>query len=156
VRDSVASDHAAVRALNNGAVPHVNALDGAAFAWLAHHAAYFRVAEDDSGIAGFVMMIDRGTAYWSANYAWFSARYDTFLYLDRVVVAPRTQRTGVGRLLYTDALTFARGRWPRITLEVNLRPPNPVSVAFHERMGFREVGIRAYDNCAVSMMELPL
>ena len=156
MRDAVARDHPAVLALNNGAVPHVNALDETAFAWLASHATYFRVAEDGDGIAGFVMMIENGTEYWSGNYAWFGARYDRFLYLDRVVVAQRAQRLGVGRALYDDVLTFAAGRWPRITLEVNLRPPNPVSVAFHERMGFREVGTREYDDNAVLMMERAL
>lgn len=156
VRDAVARDHPAVLALNNGAVPHVNALDETAFAWLAEHATYFRLAEDRDGIAGFVMMLENGGPYWSANYAWFTAHYDAFLYLDRVVVAPRTQRSGIGRLLYDDVITFARGQWPRITLEVNLRPPNPVSVAFHQRMGFREVGTREYDGNAVVLMALAL
>jgi predicted GNAT superfamily acetyltransferase len=134
----------------------VNALDDSGFAWLAEHATYFRVAADGDGIAGFVMMIENGTEYWSANYAWFSSRYDAFLYLDRVVVASRAQRSGIGRLLYDDVTAFARGWWPRIMLEVNLRPPNPVSVAFHEHMGFREVGTREYDENAVLMMELEL
>jgi predicted GNAT superfamily acetyltransferase len=156
VRDAVAHDHPAVLALNNGAVPHVNALDDTAFAWLAEHATYFRVAEDGDGIAGFVMMIEHDTEYWSANYAWFASRYDVFLYLDRVVVAPRAQRSGIGRLLYDDVTAFARGRWPRIALEVNLQPPNPVSVAFHERMGFLAVGTREYDENAVLMMALEL
>ncbi len=156
MRDAIAHDYSAVLALNNGAVPHVNAIDDTEFAWLATNATYFRVAEDGDGIAGFVMMLENGTAYWGANYAWFMSRYDTFIYLDRVVVAPRVQRSGVGRLLYDDVTLFARGRWPRITLEVNLRPPNPVSVAFHERMGFRTVGTREYDENAVLMMELEL
>ena len=137
-------------------MPHVNPLDDTAFAWLAEHAMYFRVAEDGDGIAGFVMMLENGTAYWGANYAWFATRYDTFLYLDRVVVAPRAQRSGIGRLLYDDVIAFARGRWPRITLEVHLRPPNPISVAFHQRMGFGEVGTQEYDDNAVVMMELIL
>jgi predicted GNAT superfamily acetyltransferase len=156
VRDAVAHDHPAVLRLNNDAVPHVNALDETSLTWLAEHTRYFRVAEDGDGIAGFVLMLESGTEYWSANYAWFTSRYDAFLYLDRVIVAPRAQRSGVGRLLYDDVTAFARGQWPRITLEVNLRPPNPVSVAFHQRMGFRQVGTREYEEGAVLMMERPL
>jgi predicted GNAT superfamily acetyltransferase len=165
----VVADHAAVLALNNGAVPHVNALDEERLARLAGYAAYFRVAEDETdgaGVAGFVLCVPPGTAYWSDNYAWFTARHgaapEAFLYLDRVVVAPRVVRGGVGRALYTDLYTFAAARWPRIALEVNLRPPNPGSVEFHRRMGFREVGVREYDggegpaSCAVSMMEREL
>jgi predicted GNAT superfamily acetyltransferase len=40
---------------------------------------------------------------------------------------------------------MAAGRWPRVTLEVNLRPANPNSVAFHEALGYEAVGIREYD-----------
>jgi predicted GNAT superfamily acetyltransferase len=70
-------------------------------------------------------------------------------------VASRAHRQGVGRALYHDIATFAGGRWPRIVLEVNLRPPNPVSIAFHERMGYRHAGVREYDEGtkAVVMME---
>ena len=151
----MADDHAAVLALNNGAVPHVNELTGESFAWLATHADYFRLAEDESGIAGFVLALRSGIDYWSENYAWFSRRFEDFLYLDRAVVATRAQRRGVGRALYDDIAAFAAGRWPRIVLEVNLLPPNPVSIAFHERMGYRRVGVREYEDGAkaVVMME---
>ncbi|MCX5764923.1 MAG: GNAT family N-acetyltransferase [Gemmatimonadetes bacterium] len=166
IRDAVVADHAAVLVLNNGAVPHVNALDAARFDELVGYAIYFRVAEDESGIAGFVLCVAPGTPYWSDNYAWFAERYgnapEAFVYLDRVVVAPRARRSGVGRLLYADLEQFVRGRWPRVTLEVNVRPPNPTSVEFHQRMGFVEVGVREYDDgagtasYAVSMMERTL
>lgn len=169
IRDAVPADHEAVLALNNGAVPHVNALDLELLAKLAGYASYFRVAEDEAdgnSLTGFVLCVPPGTEYWSDNYAWFAARHGSapgaFLYLDRVVVAPRALRRGVGRQLYADLYTFAAARWPRITLEVNLRPPNPGSVEFHRRMGFREVGVREYDggdgpaSCAVSMMEREL
>lgn len=155
VRNVKADDHEAVLALNNGAVPHVNALNDESFAWLAERADYFRLAEDESGITGFVLALRSGSEYWSENYLWFSQRFETFLYLDRAVVAPRAHRQGVGKALYDDIAAFAGGRWPRVVLEVNLRPPNPVSIAFHERMGYRQAGIREYDEKAkaVVMME---
>ena len=158
VRTAVERDHDDVLALNNAAVPHVNALTAEQFSWLAKRTDYFRVCEDVGGIVGFVFAIAKGSDYWSANYAWFGERYDTFLYLDRVVVAERERRAGVGRALYSDLRAFAQGRWPRITLEVNRRPPNPGSLRFHEHMGFREVGERESDDGAqaVVMMELPL
>lgn len=149
LRDATAADHAAVLALNNAATPHVNALTDEQLAWLAAHAGYYRVVTDAEGVAGFVLCVPSGDAeYWSDNYKWFSARYDDFLYLDRVVVAPRTQRSGVGRMLYDDLHARVRGRWPRVALEVNLRPPNPVSVAFHAALGYAPVGVREYDDGA--------
>src|ERR1035437_5192014 len=87
VRDAVASDHAAVLALNNAATPHVNELSTHEFSWIVSHADYFRVAEDDAGLAAFVIALGAGVAYWSLNYRWFMERGDDFLYLDRIVVA---------------------------------------------------------------------
>ena len=142
-------------ALNNGATPHVNELSMSDFMWIVSHADYVRVAEDDQGLAGFAIALRPGLGYWSLNYRWFSDRGGEFLYLDRIVVAERARRTGVGRALYDDLGRFASGRWPRITLEVNLRPPNPGSLAFHERMGFRQVGVREEEggSKAVALME---
>ena len=155
MRDAVAADHAAVLALNNAAAPHVNELSEEQFAWIASHADYFRVAEDAAGIAGFVLALRPGLDYWSLNYRWFSERGDGFLSLDRIVVAERTRGMGIGRLLYDDIDRFASGRWDRISLEVNLLPPNPGSLAFHERLGFRRVGVREEDGGtkAVALME---
>jgi len=155
VRDAVEADHAAVLALNNGATPHVNELSADAFGWIVSRADYFRVAVDDTGILGFVIALRPGHDYWSLNYQWFTQRGGEFLYLDRIVVADRARGMGVGRALYDDIDRFASGKWPRITLEVNLLPPNPGSLAFHERLGFRRVGVREEDGGtkAVALME---
>jgi predicted GNAT superfamily acetyltransferase len=155
VRDAVAADHAAVLALNNRATPHVNELSPDEFAWIASHASYFRVAEDSTGLAAFVMALKPGLDYWSLNYRWFSERGGEFIYLDRIVVDERARGTGVGRTMYDDLDRFASGKWPRITLEVNLLPPNPGSLAFHERLGFKRVGVREEEGGAkaVALME---
>ena len=131
--------------LNNAAEPHVNALPQHEFDWLVAHAAYFRLLEDAGGLAGFVLCLPSGIDYWSGNYKWFTERYTTFLYLDRVVVAPRARGSGVGRALYEDLHAFAEGKWERVMLEVNVRPPNPGSDAFHEKLGYVVVGTREYE-----------
>lgn len=147
VRDATAADFAAVLTLNNAHTPHVNALSEEQFAWLSAHAGYFRVAEDAEGLVGFVLCVPSGlTDYWSENYRWFTDRFDRFLYLDRVVVAPRARRVGVGRALYDNLHRTVAPSWPRVTLEVNLRPPNPGSIAFHAAMGYVPVGVRDYDD----------
>jgi predicted GNAT superfamily acetyltransferase len=144
LRPAIAADHAAVLALNNTQVPHVNALTRDEFAKIVALSAHFTVAEDPQGLLGFVLCIPSGTAYWSGNYKWFAERYDRFLYLDRVVVSPRLRRGGVGRALYDDLHRAQRGAWPCIALEVNLRPPNPTSIAFHRALGYTAVGVREY------------
>lgn len=156
VRKAVPNDHPAVLALNNASVPNVGALTDEQFAWLARETDYFRVAEVGGQLAGFIMAIRNGTDYWSANYAWFTARFSKFLYVDRVIVAPHAQRSGVGRAIYNELVAFADSRWPRITLEVNLKPPNPGSIAFHRVQGFQQVGTRAYDDNEVAMFERPI
>lgn len=145
LRPGTAADAAAVLALNNASVPHVNALGADTLAQIVALSTHYTVAEDAEGILGFVLCIPSGTAYWSDNYRWFGARYGTFLYLDRVAVAARAQRRGVGRALYDDLHRAVRGYWPRVALEVNLRPPNPGSMAFHVALGYSEVGVREYD-----------
>lgn len=152
MRDAVAGDHAAILALNNSAVPHVNALGVEEFAWLSGHANFFRLVEDDAGLVGFAIVLPSGLDYWSDNYKWFAARFDRFLYLDRVVVAERGRRQGVGRALYEALFAFGRATWPRVTLEVNLRPPNPDSERFHERLGFATLGVREYDDKASAVL----
>jgi predicted GNAT superfamily acetyltransferase len=154
IREAAAQDHAAILALNNGAVPHVNELTQDEFAWIVSHAGYFRVAVDESGLAGFVIAFPPGLEYWSLNYRWFTDffRGGAFLYLDRIVVAERARSTGVGRALYADIDRFARNTWPCIALEVNLLPPNPGSLAFHERLGFRRVGVREEDDGAKAVV----
>lgn len=158
VRDATAADYAAVLALNNANTPHVNALTDEEWTWIVSRAAHFRVAEDPGGLVGFVLCLPAGTEYWSRNYQWFAERYSDFIYLDRVVVSPRLRRGGVGRALYDDLHTSAAGRWMRVGLEVNIKPPNPVSMAFHEALGYRPIGVREYDEGtkAVQMFERDL
>jgi predicted GNAT superfamily acetyltransferase len=79
-----------------------------------------------------------GASYGSMNYAWFSARYEDFVYLDRVAVAATHRGAGLGSALYAEV--ERRTRAPHFTLEVNLRPRNDGSLRFHARHGFVEVG----------------
>ena len=148
LRPGTAADAAAVLALNNASVPHVNDLSADVLAQIVAMSAHYMVAEDAEGILGFVICIASGRSYWSDNYRWFAERYEDFLYLDRVAVDPRAQRRGVGRALYADLHARAAGQWPRIALEVNHRPPNYVSVAFHAAMGYSRVGLRVYNDGA--------
>jgi predicted GNAT superfamily acetyltransferase len=75
------------------------------------------------------------------NYRWFAARFDRFVYIDRVVVAAHARKRGLGKLLYCDVMAAAhRAGYTRICCEVNVDPPNPGSDAFHANLGFEEVG----------------
>ncbi|HEX5692557.1 MAG TPA: GNAT family N-acetyltransferase, partial [Roseiflexaceae bacterium] len=80
--------------------------------------------------------------YDGEEFGWFREHFAHFLYVDQVAIAEAARRLGVGAQLYAAAETFARERGlDRILCEVNLEPPNPISLAFHERQGFAEVGV---------------
>lgn len=151
VRDARPADAGAVLALNNSAAPNVNVITLEVLERIVELAAYYRVVQDAKGVAGFVICLPSGAEYWSENYRWFGVRFAEFLYLDRVVVAERVRGQGVGAMLYDDMHAFAQTTWPRVALEVNLAPPNPGSVRFHERLGYGRVGVREYDESAVAM-----
>jgi predicted GNAT superfamily acetyltransferase len=128
---------------NNDAVPAVNELTLADLEWFVESAHSFLVLDaPDASIAGFMIgLIGPGVPYDSMNYAWFSARYEGFIYVDRIVVSAAGRGVGVGSTLYE---TFAeRGRrddYEVMLAEVNIRPRNDPSLRFHDRHGFVSVG----------------
>jgi uncharacterized protein len=141
IRDAHVRDFPAILTLNKDWEHLLSPLSHARLQHLDSEAAYHRVAEDETGIAGFVLALREGTAYDSENYRWFAERYDEFLYVDRIVVTESRRRTGVGRALYSDLFAFARTCGVQyVTCEVNVEPPNDDSSAFHAAFGFREVG----------------
>lgn len=142
VRDATAADSPAILALNDAWVHFLSPLDAQRLALLVSLSAYYRVVEDDDGeILGFLLGFRENTTYDSPNYGWFTQRYETFFYVDRVVVAAAAQGRGVGRLLYDDFFATAKAAHVSVVAaEYYTVPPNPVSQRFHDRYGFHEVG----------------
>ena len=159
VRLLTATDLDRVLTINESGVPGVGAIDAAGLAHLVDESSMTLVATVDDPIdeivAGFCVVLPPGADYGSVNYRWFSERYDDFVYLDRVAIAPGFQGRGLGRALYDEVERRADAAW--FTLEVNLRPRNDGSLAFHERLGFVEVGQQETDyGTFVSLMAKPL
>lgn len=137
------ADLPAVVAINDAAYPAVPITPPEELAGLIGMARLALVA-DDGEVAGFVVALGPGLAYASENYTWFGARSHDFLYVDRIVLAARLQGQGVGPRLYAAVEEAARADGAtEITCEVNTRPANPGSLAFHARLGFVEVGRQA-------------
>jgi uncharacterized protein len=146
IRPFVAEDLPAVAALNAAEVPRLGPLDDDA---LARHAARCDLAvvatTAEGELAGFVLALGPGHGYASVNYRWFVARDAPrgtgFVYIDRIAVAPPFRRRGVASALYDAVEASARAAGSaEVTCEVNVRPPNPGSLAFHASRGFVEVG----------------
>lgn len=146
IEPGTASDYAGVLALNELAVPHVNLIDSSVLERLHQQSAYFGVARAPGAAepAGFLLALAEGADYQSLNYRYFQRNYPRFVYVDRIVIGETWRRAGIGQALYADLLeqmrTPADSAGPMICCEVNVRPPNPGSLAFHKRMGFVPVG----------------
>ena len=140
IRDVRPADLAALLAMNNALAPHVALVNAPRMADLVDWAEVAVVAEIGGALAGGMVAIGPDTAYDSPNYRWFCDRYADFLYVDRVFVAPAHHGRGVGRQLYGPVMARAAARGAPVTCEVNERPPNPGSMRFHERFGFKPVG----------------
>ena len=93
------------------------------------------------GQDGFLIALDDGSDHPGLNFQWFKARLARFVYIDRVIVSAAARGRGVARTLYDELFRRAAAEGvPMIGCEVNSDPPNPASDAFHERLGFAEVG----------------
>ena len=90
--------------------------------FLDHFASSSRVAEDQQGLAGFLV-------------AFPSPADSETIYLHFVGVRPDRRRTGLTRTLYQDIAGYAR-RQGREHLYAITAPTNTTSIRFHQRMGF--------------------
>ncbi|WNM23272.1 GNAT family N-acetyltransferase [Demequina capsici] len=135
------SDVPAVTALNAGASPAVNLLTEDEVGSLFHLCDIALVATNrNREVVAFLLSLAPGQPYTSENYQWFESRGVRHQYIDRIVVAPSAKGTGVGRALYESVFERARERGANeVSCEVNIEPPNPGSLAFHERLGFRQL-----------------
>lgn len=164
VRDAEARDEDFILALNAACTPAVgdmSADDYRDIAGWAHRVVIAEAANSEGGSApvGFMILIRPGSAYPSDNYGWFEEKFDHQLYVDRVAVANSARGLGVGRALYEEALRMAADLGEeRVTAEVNEDPPNPESMAFHFKLGFRHLLSRTSPRLGkvVAMLERPL
>ena len=138
IRELIVSDLPEALTINEANVPAVGELDAQKLVHLLHEATISLAAEEEGRLVGFCIVLPPGADYDSVNYRWFAARYDDFIYLDRVAVADGWRSRGVGAAMYAEVERRAAAAW--FTLEVNLRPRNEGSLRFHTRIGFSEVG----------------
>lgn len=158
LRDVREQDLDAVLALNNAAGAAILALDAAHLRFFFEHADYFRVAEIDGRIAGFLIALREHAGHTSSNFRWFRERYEHFVYVDRVVIGKGWRRHGLGRLFYSDVQSYAEPRAPLLVCEVFLEPRDDIAVLFHGTRGFHEVGEQVMPECGrrVCLLAKPL
>ncbi|MEL7129476.1 MAG: GNAT family N-acetyltransferase [Pseudomonadota bacterium] len=137
-------DLAALHAINIAGEPGVGSVTSDRLASLIAAGAC-RVATDtgDTPI-GFLLTHPPGAAYDSQNYQWFDERYESFVYIDRIAIAPNRRGQSIGAALYADLFERSAGQALFAGCEVNTAPPNPRSMHFHQRLGFETVGSQTH------------
>jgi predicted GNAT superfamily acetyltransferase len=132
------ADEARVLVLNNDFAAETSLLTQEALSTMLEAASWARRI---GNIDAFIIAFDQDSAYAGTNFLWFKARYPRFVYVDRVVTARHARGQGHARRLYEGLFAQARANGHTLaTCEVNAVPPNPVSDAFHEALGFTVVG----------------
>ena len=106
--DAGPNDVDAVLRLNADEVQWTSHMDADRLEHLAMRASYYRVVIIDEKVAAFLLCMRENCDYHNANYEWFQARFDRFLYIDRIVVGGNQAGRGLGRVLYTDAFSVAK------------------------------------------------
>mgnify|MGYP003296027707 CR=1 FL=1 len=142
IRDVREHELDSVLALNNAAGPAILPLDAARVRHFHSEAEYFRIAERDGALAGFLVGFGSEAPHDSENFHWFRERHPHFFYIDRIAVASRRRGGGVGRAFYADVQSYAELRYPQMACEVFLEPGSDPALLFHGSFGFREIGQR--------------
>ena len=140
IRDVREHELDSVLALNNAAGAGILPIDADRLRFFWRHAAYFRVAETDGHLAGFLIALMSEAVYDSPNFLWFRERYPEFVYIDRIVIAGAHRGAGLGRIFYADVQSFAEVRSPLIACEVFVTTGRDPALLFHGSFGFHEVG----------------
>jgi predicted GNAT superfamily acetyltransferase len=91
--------------------------------------------------SAMLVALDERAAYESPNFQWFRNRYPRFAYIDRVAVSADARKRGHARALYETVISRAREDGHTVLCaEIYSEPPNVISNAFHDAMGFTQVG----------------
>jgi predicted GNAT superfamily acetyltransferase len=96
IRDITAADLRSIHAINEAGTPGVHGESPEQLAAITRESCIAILAE-------FCLVLPPRADYQCTDYRWFSMRYDDFVYLDRVAVAPDQRRRGIGSRRYEEA-----------------------------------------------------
>ena len=143
--------------INNANTPGVSDLTMAELESDLKNSLHALAIDNERGeVCAFCITFDPGAPDAGDNHRWFAERYKSFVYLDRIAIDSNHQNRGLGALLYqsVEQHMLKSAEHSLLCCEVNLEPPNPGSLRFHQRIGFTEVGqsMQEYANYRVSYL----
>ena len=124
VRDVTLQDIPFVLDLNETNVEVLSPMDDEKFLYFTGNSEMFHVVTVDGVPAAFLIALREGLPdYKSENYIWFSKQYESFLYVDRIVIAEEYRRLGLGQMLYEGVFRHAEETGvPVVTAEIDIVP----------------------------------
>ena len=160
VRDIETADLPRVLEINNANTPGVSELTLTELEIDLENSLHALAIENEQGeVCAFCITFDPGAPDAGDNHRWFAERYKSFVYLDRIAIDSNHQNRGLGALLYqvVEQHMLDSAEHSLLCCEVNLEPPNPGSLRFHQRIGFTEVGqVTQQFNYSVCMLRKEL
>jgi uncharacterized protein len=147
-RVATQADFPAILALNHQSEHFLSPLDQPKLSRISSEAAVFQVViSAEETVAGFLLAFLPEAAYDNPNFFWFKTRYEKFLYIDRIVISDDFRGHHLATNFYAQLRKHAIASGiPRLACEINVNPPNPVSLRFHQKKGFVEVGQQEIDD----------
>lgn len=135
-------DFEQVLAINTEGYPGVSPLKLAELTLARELSPCFGVAEHASQVVGYIITYRDTQEYDGDEFNWFKQNFSNFLYIDQIAIAASARRLRVGTQLYRHIGQVAQELGlTSLVCEVNLEPPNPISLSFHSRQGFEAVGV---------------
>ena len=149
VRNIEIADLARVLEINNANTPGVSELTMSELETDITNCLHALAIDNEHGeVCAFCITFAPDAPDAGANHRWFAERYKSFVYLDRIAIDSKNKNRGLGALLYqtVEQRMLDSAEHSLLCCEVNLEPPNPGSLRFHQRIGFTEVGQRGDGN----------
>ena len=143
VRNIETADLARVLEINNANTPGVSELTMSELETDIENCLHALAIDNEHGeVCAFCITFAPNAPDAGVNHQWFAERFESFVYLDRIAIDSNHQNRGLGALLYqtVEQHMLNSAEHSLLCCEVNLEPPNPGSLRFHQRIGFTEVG----------------
>ena len=143
VRNIEIADLPRVLEINNANTPGVSELTFTELETDLENSLHALAIDNEQGeVCAFCITFDPGAPDAGDNHRWFAERYESFVYLDRIAIDSNHQNRGLGAVLYqsVELHMLDSAQHSLLCCEVNLEPPNPGSLRFHQRIGFMEIG----------------
>lgn len=140
--------------LNQENTPEVGSLnDAESFRKLLELSSTSLLIEYKNQVIGFMICFRENSVYGSENYKFFNDKKEKFIYIDRVVIKSGFRRIGFGTEIYKHIDEAASKNFLPICCEVNSMPRNEISINFHIKNGFTEVGEKNFFDHSVKYFE---